>query len=133
MKNDFQQAAMQTVAMKDATAYVFYPAGNRSAMRFSADNVHFESSDSGLVGNEHHEVDSQTKSPEDCVLQAQAMTAKMPQDGQPKVVVFVHEARRFHFNSCAVAEQLQAYKDRPQTLWSKVMDRVMLKRNLSPA
>ncbi len=61
MKNDFQQAAMQTVAMKDATAYVFYPAGNRSAMRFSADNVHFECSDSGLVGNENHEVDFQPR------------------------------------------------------------------------
>jgi hypothetical protein len=133
MKNDFKQAAMHTVEMKDATAYVFYPAGNRAAMRFCAENVHFESSDSGLIGNERSEVDYETKSPEDCVYQATFMVSKMPQDGQPKVVVFVHEAQRFHFNSRAVAAELQAAKDRPQSLWQSVMNRVMPKRDMAPA
>ena len=133
MKRDFKQASMQTVPMKDATAYVFYPEGNRAAMRFSAGNVHFESSDGGLIGNERHEVDWQTKSPEDCALQASAMTAKMPQDGQPKVVVFIHEPQRFHFNSLAVATQLQAEKDRPQSLLRAALDWMMPKRNMTPS
>jgi hypothetical protein len=129
----FQTAATQTVELGDAaTAYVFFPAGDRKGMVMRPSNVFFESSDTEICGGERHDTDHMTKTPEDCKNQANTMVAKMLPDTQPKAVVFVHEPHRFDFNNAAVAAKIQqqaitASKPQQSTpcFWQRMMNRCM--------
>jgi|GEM_PF-6767465 hypothetical protein len=129
----FQAAATQTVEFGDnATAYVFFPKGDRKDMIMRAENVFYESSDTGLYGGERHDTDTITKSPADCQYQAQAMLAKMHADTQPKAIVFVHEPQRFNFNSAAVAAKIHEQtipakqaQGPAQSVWQRLMNRYM--------
>ena len=109
MKQDFHYAAAKQIDMGDAaTAYVFLPENDHAPSAIGKASIHYASSQSGFGGNTCHEVDMATKSPDDCLYEAKDLVQKLPQDGQARVVVFVHEPQRFHFNDCAVAAQLQA-------------------------
>ena len=134
MKQNFQNASMQQVEMGDAaTAYVFFPEGDRATMNVRPDNVQFRNSSSDFGGNTCFEVDMSTKSPEDCAYEARDVVAGMKQDAQPKVVVFVHEPHRFHFNDCAVARQVQAATQKPQGFFAAMKNYFAPKGGLSPA
>lgn len=133
MKQNFQNASMQQVEMGNAaTAYVFFPEGDRATMNVRPDNVQFRNSSSDFGGNTCFEVDMATKSPEDCAYEAANVVATMPQDAQPKVVVFVHEPRHFHFNDRAVAKEVQAATQKPQGFFAAVMNHFAPKLSMSP-
>lgn len=137
-QTSFRAAATKTVEMGDAaTAYVFFPAGDRAAMQFRAEDVLYESSDTGLYGGERHDTDYNTKTPDDCTYQAQQIISALNADAHPKAVVFVHEPHRFSFNAAAVADTLQKQTVRQaatpvqnaraqntsQGVWSRLMQR----------
>lgn len=132
-KTAFQVASTQKVELGDhATAYVFFPHGDRKDMTMRAENIFYESSDTGMYGGERHDTDSITKSPEDCAYQAKRMIAGMLPDAQPKAVVFVHEPHRFSFNSAAVAAKIHAQtiparaaNDAGQSVWRRLVNRYM--------
>lgn len=133
----FQVASTQKVEFGDyATAYVFFPQGDRKDMIMRAENVFYESSDTGMYGGERHDTDSITKSPEDCAYQATRMVENMLPDAQPKAVVFVHEPHRFSFNSAAVAAKIHAQtiparaandagQSATQSIWQRLANRYM--------